>query len=160
MKKILILFILFLVVFSACEKDDFCTKNPVTPKLILRFYNANSVLEGKNVERFSAIAVGKTDSLFVNLAVDSISIPLNPMENQTIYKFKKNTVSGNIADNKTATLTINYNFKEAYISRSCGFKIVYSDLILSVDNSWITSITPTTLENINSQSTAHVQVFH
>lgn len=160
MKKI-ITFLLFLIIgFSACEKDDFCTQNPVTPKLILRFYDANSILDSKNVDRFSAIATSKTDSLFTNLSVDSISIPLNPLGNQTIYTFKKNNASGNLADNELATLTINYNLKEEYISRSCGFRIVYSDLVLSVDNGWISSVTPQTLENINSQRTAHVQVFH
>jgi len=148
MKRIIWLF-LILITFS-CEKDDFCIKNPVTPKLILRFYDANAVLDLKNVNRFSAIANSKTDSLFTNLAVDSISIPLNPLANQTIYTFKKDTVSGNNSNNQLATLTINYNIKEEYVSRSCGFKIVYSDLILSIDNGWIFSITPETLVNINS----------
>ena len=160
MKRIFIVLAVVSLFISGCEKDDFCTQNPVTPKLILRFYDANSVLDLKKVERFSGIEISKTDSLFRNLNIDSIAIPLNPMENKTIYTFKSNTVSGNIADNKTATLTINYNIKEDYISRSCGFRVLYSDLVLSVDNGWILSISPTTLENINSQSTAHVQVFH
>jgi len=160
LKNKIILLLLGVFIFSACEKDDFCTKNPITPKLILRFYDANSILETKNVTRFSAIANSKTDSLYISVTTDSIVIPLNPFANQTIYTFKRNTMSGNMANNEIATLTINYNLKEDFISRSCGFRIEYSDLILSVDNGWISSIAPETLENINSQSTAHVQVFH
>ena len=44
-----ILFLLLIVVFiSSCEKDDFCIE-PVTPNLIIRFYDADNPTEFKSV---------------------------------------------------------------------------------------------------------------
>ena len=36
-----ILAIAFGSFMASCEKDDFCTQNPVTPRLVLRFYDIN-----------------------------------------------------------------------------------------------------------------------
>ena len=59
MKRIIIIFTLFLSVFYSCEKDDFCTKNPVTPMLIIRFYDNIERSNLKNAELLSVWAEGK-----------------------------------------------------------------------------------------------------
>jgi hypothetical protein len=41
MKKNVLFILLITVLISACEKDDFCIKNPITPNLVLRFYDTN-----------------------------------------------------------------------------------------------------------------------
>ena len=153
--------LIFAFIFSACEKDDICVQNPITPKLILRFYNKDAVTDVKNVARFSAIAASKTDSLFTNITADSIAIPLNPNTSQTVYTFKRNLVSGNLADNELVTFTIDYTATPDYVSRSCGFRIEFTNLNFTVDaNGWIQSLSTENIENINSQKQAHVQVFH
>jgi len=62
-KKNILFLVLFTCIFSACEKDDFCIENPVTSKLIIDFYDDTNRETLKNVQRFSIIAEGKTDSL-------------------------------------------------------------------------------------------------
>ncbi len=150
MKKIIVFFIFCVLISTACEKDDFCTQNPVTPKLILRFYDNIDKTSPKSVESLYVWAENK-DSIFVNIATDSLVLPLNGNTNRTIYNFSKNGVIEQFA--------INYNVENEYVSRSCGFKINFFDISFSPSNNWITDFTAieTTLEN---QDTAHVQVFH
>ncbi|WP_299670148.1 DUF6452 family protein [uncultured Polaribacter sp.] len=161
MKKRFSIFLLFLAIFSACEKDDFCTQNPVTSKLIITFYDDTNRETLKKVQRFSIIGDGKIDSLFTAQSLDSIAIPLNSRTSETVYTLKKNATDGVEANNEIATFTIQYDTEEEYVSRSCGFKILFKNLDFSSDtNSWITDFTPSTILTIDDQNTAHVQIFH
>ncbi|WP_439132177.1 DUF6452 family protein [Polaribacter sp.] len=150
MKKTIGFLVLCAVIITACEKDDFCTQNPVTPKLILRFYDDVDRTLPKSAESLYVWAENK-DSIFVNIATDSLVLPLNGNTRQTIYNFSK--------DGVIEKFTINYNIENEYVSRSCGFKINFFDVSFSPSNNWITDLNSieTTLEN---QDAAHVQVFH
>jgi len=78
MKRSILLLILCTAILSGCEKDDFCTKDPVTPKLVLRFYDANDRDQLKKTERLSIWAAGKdTIPTYRSVALDSVAIPLN-----------------------------------------------------------------------------------
>lgn len=134
----------------ACEKDDFCTLNPVTPKLILRFYDTADRTQLKTVNQLYVWASGK-DSIFVNQSTDSLSIPLNSIANETVYNFSK----GNVVNQ----FTIRYTPQQIYVSRSCGFKVNFDDVSYVSDNSWITDFSTTTTV-IDNQNAAHVQIFH
>ncbi|WP_093667467.1 DUF6452 family protein [Tenacibaculum sp. MAR_2009_124] len=160
MKKCFGILLLCLFAFNACEKDDFCTTNPVTPNLVIRFYDKNDITAVKSVSRLSIIAQSKTDSLITNATLDSIAIPLNGLASETVYLLKMNDATGNLADNKVDTLTITYTPKEDYISRSCGFRYVYEDVTLTVSQSWIDSLSSNTITEINHQIQSHVQIFH
>jgi hypothetical protein len=160
-KKITLVLLFFLVVLSACEKDDFCIQNPVTSKLIIDFYDDTNRETLKNVQRFSIIAEGKTDSLFTNKTLNSISIPLNYLTTETVYVLKRNASTGATINDEIATFSIKYDSEEEFVSRSCGFKIMYKNVAFSSStNSWITAFTPTTIINLDDQSEAHVQIFH
>lgn len=159
MKKSFLFLLLFIAIFSACEKDDFCTQNPVTSKLIITFYDNTNRETSKRVQKFSIISDNKTDSLFTNQTLDSIAIPLNSLTSETVYTLKKNDINGN----EVATFTIKYDTEEDFVSRSCGFKVIFKNIEFSKDsnpNSWIKDFTPSILENLNNQNEAHVQIFH
>lgn len=161
MKKNILFLVLLTSIFAACEKDDFCIQNPVTSRLIIDFYDDTNRETLKNVQRFSIIAEGKTDSLFVNTTSNSIAIPLNSLTQETRYTLKKNDENGAKIDDKIATFTIQYDTEEEFVSRSCGFKVIFNNVAFSSDtNSWITDFTPTTIINLDDQSAAHVQIFH
>jgi hypothetical protein len=157
-KYILLLFICF-VGLSSCEKDDFCVQNPVTPRLILSFYDKDDTSLKKKALRFSMIAQGKTDSLFTSITTDSIAIPLNSLANETIYTLKMNDVDNIAVNNKIATLTIKHNSEDDYVSRSCGYRIVFKDINIT-HTSWIDNLSTSTITNINDQTKAHVQVYY
>jgi hypothetical protein len=142
---------LSIIIIAACEKDDFCTQNPITPNLVLRFYDTNSRETLKSVDAFYIWAAGK-DTIFNNVSTDSINIPLNSLATETIYNFSR----GNIVDQ----FTIKYTPKEEYVSRSCGFKIIFNAVTFESSNAWISDFTPSNVTTINNQNAAHVQIFH
>ncbi len=150
MRKIFGFLFLLIIVISACEKDDFCIQNPVTPKLILRFYDATDISNTKTADELYVWS-GTKDSIFENISTDSLVIPLNTTTNQTIYNLSK--------DNVVEQFTIDYTTENEYVSRSCGYRIIFNNVSFSSNNSWITEITQveTTIDN---QNAAHVQVFH
>lgn len=149
MKKILTILVLFCVITS-CEKDDFCTLNPITPKLVLRFYDNVNKTQLKNVNQLYVWAAGK-DSILVNQSTDSISIPLNSIANETVYNFSK----GNVVNQ----FTIQYTPQQIYVSRSCGFKVNFDEVSYISNNTWIAGFEVTTI-TIKNQNAAHVQIFH
>lgn len=144
----------------ACEKDDFCV-DPITPNLVLRFYDNTNQTEVKSVERLSVWAAGKdTLTAYTSVTLDSIAIPLDPINTQTVYNFKMNNVDGNLANNQVEQWTINYDLEEVYVSRSCGFKVIFNNVTISSNSGWIQSFTPSNITTINNESSAHVQIFH
>lgn len=159
MKKYLFIIFTCLIGISSCEKDDFCVQDSITPNLVLRFYDKDDVFQLKQVERFSIIAQGKTDSLFTNRTTDSIAIPLNSLSEETVYTLKMNNIDGSKATNQTATLTIKYDSEDDYISRSCGFRVVFKDVNIE-HTGWINNLSTSTISNINNQTNAHVQVYY
>lgn len=155
MKQTILILLVSVALFSACEKDDFCTQNPVTPRLIIRFYDDTNRETTKRVQNLVINSEANSDTIarYNGVSTDSIVIPLNPNALETIYNFSK--------DGVVNQFSINYDIQEEYVSRSCGYKIVYTNLeFSSPTNTWFTDFTPKTLLNLNDQTTAHVQVFH
>ena len=149
-KKLLLLFS-FCIAIASCEKDDFCTQNPVTPNLILRFYDDVNRTEIKRTNGLYVWAENK-DSIVINQELDSLVIPLNTASNETIY---------NISDGiRVNQFTITYDVTNQYVSRSCGFRAVFENVTFTSNNAWFTDFTPSTLTIIDNQNAAHVQVFH
>ncbi len=150
MKKIAFLLVSIILLATSCEKDDFCI-DEITPNLVLRFYDADnptSVLSATDV----TIWPEGLDSIAVNENLDSIAIPLDVNNPQTIYNFQTGT---NIDQ-----ITIDYTVNEIFVTRSCGFKANFSDLNATPETStWIQSIDviSTTIED---ESAAHIQIFH
>lgn len=140
-----------LLLFFSCEKDDFCTQNPVTPNLILRFYDSTNRNTIKKVDNLYVWAEGK-DSLFVNASLDSLYIPLNTAALETVYYFSK--------DNTINQFTISYSTANEYVSRSCGYKVIFNEVSFTSNNSWINDFEPNTPITVENQNKAHVQIFH
>ena len=157
MKKYYLFLSLIALLISSCEKDDFCIE-PITPNMIVRFYNATNISETKAVNDLT-INISNLDSIYTNVSLDSIVIPLDVTSNQIIYNFS----SGSNLD----ILTIDYEIEEVFVSRSCGFKAIFNNVTITSDvsNDWIIGLTETlentiTIPTINDESAAHVQIFH
>ena len=157
-------FCIGLVLFSACEKDDFCLENPVTPRLVIRFYDNINRDIVKRVDRLSIFIESAPDSILRQQNTDSIAIPLNPTNflsdeiTSTTYVFR--TEDGN-ASEKEAKLTIEYIPERDYVSRSCGFRIIFNDVeITATESAWIDEIDTENLTTVDNQNAAHVQIFH
>ena len=155
MKKSLIILVLIFVSLFSCERDDFWTLNPVTPSLVIRFCDANDRDENLQVDSLFVWVPGRADSLLISNAItDSIAIPLNTTALSTTYNFGLGT-------DLIETITVAYDPQEEFISRSCGFRVIFNDVIVSRQNAtWIEDISPENIETINSQNQAHVKIFH
>ncbi|MFT4684410.1 MAG: hypothetical protein ACI8RP_001315 [Urechidicola sp.] len=149
MKKLLIPILAIITLIISCQKDDICI-DPVTPNLIIRFYDNDDPTEYKSVSNLFVWAED-LDTIYEGVSTDSIAIPLNPAQDFTIYHLSSGTIQDDI--------TIDYTRNEVFVSRSCGYKYNFSDLNLSgVTNNWIlnTEITNQTVED----ETEHIKILH
>ena len=157
MKKYYLFLSLTALLISSCEKDDFCIE-PITPNMIIRFYNATNISETKAVTDLT-VNPNDLDSIYINVSIDSIVIPLDVTSNQIIYNFSSGT--------NVDILTIDYEIEEVFVSRSCGFKAIFNNVTVTSDvsNDWIIGLTETlentiTIPTIDDESAAHIQIFH
>lgn len=149
MKKYLFLLILTVITFGGCEKDDFCI-DEITPNLILRFYDFDNQTNTSSVSNLTIWPPGR-DTIVNAQTLDSVALPLDVNNALTIY----NMSIGSTVD----TLTIEYTVNEVFVTRSCGFKAEFTEVLATPTTNWILSIdqTTTTIEN---ESAAHIQIFH
>ena len=142
---------------SSCEKDDFCIE-PITPNMVIRFYNATNITQTKPVVNLSVNPEG-FDELYSNANLDSILIPLDVTSNQIIYNLS--------SESNIDVITINYDVEEVFVSRSCGFKAIFNNVSVTSDvsNDWIIGLTENlentiTIPTIDNETAAHVKIFH
>ena len=157
MRKYYLLLTLIALLVSSCEKDDFCIE-PITPNMVIRFYNATNITQTKSVEDLSVTPEG-FDELYSNANLDSILIPLDVTSNQIIYNL--------YSESNIDIITINYDVEEVFVSRSCGFKAIFNNVSVTSDvsNDWIIGLTETlentiTIPTIDNETAAHVKIFH
>ena len=157
MRKYYLLLTLIALLVSSCEKDDFCIE-PITPNMVIRFYNATNITQTKSVEDLSVTPEG-FDELYSNANLDSILIPLDVTSNQIIYNLS--------SQSNIDIITINYDVEEVFVSRSCGFKAIFNNVSVTSDvsNDWIIGLTETlentiTIPTIDNETAAHVKIFH
>lgn len=158
--KIALIIFLGILSFSACEKDDICI-DADTPNLIIRFYDASDTDEFKDVQNLivrGLLPSGEQDTID-NVDLDSIVLPLRVDSNTTSFTLSTQT---SIDDINVDTLTFNYETKEIFKSRACGYIVNYENLEASIvpsDNLWIQDVivVDSTVENTAS---AHVKIFH
>lgn len=111
----------------------------------------------KKVSNLSVWAENRKDSIYKNTGIDStLAIPLNTITTKTVYNFAK----GNDSISK---ITIEYIPKEDYVSRSCGYRIIFNNVKIlknTLPTSWIDSIPSKTIKTINNQTNAHITFYH
>jgi hypothetical protein len=160
----LFLFILLLVSFSSCEKDDICAKGtPVTPRIIIEFYDAAQPTIVKNVIQLSVIEPNVTAGIAFT-GVSKIQVPLKTNQNSTILRFIQNGGDTNASNDNIDILTFNYQRVDEYVSRACGFKTLFylnetNPITLTADsNNWIQNI-QVQQTNIENENEVHVKIY-
>ena len=154
MKKLLsYIFIIILTTTISCEIDDICIEDSSTPKLIIKFFDANDSNIAKEVENLYVWAKEK-DSLYQETTTDSIAIPLNPSTSIVEYCLSTNSIID--------TLKIHYTNQEVFISRSCGYKMNFTiqdetQLLHHWASGFETTETPQIIEN---EQETHLKIYH
>lgn len=159
-----VVFVISILAFYACESDDLCENAVVTPSLVARTVRGTSS-EITPVSNLLIYGEGKNQPLSFATA-DSIVLPLKIKSNSTTYIMVKdavlNTSTGGLTSGTVATVTFNYETEEQFVSKSCGFKVIFKNLSATVQNpsiSWITNVNiiNTSVEN---ESNAKVYIHH
>ncbi|MBU2945834.1 DUF6452 family protein [Zobellia uliginosa] len=162
MNKLKIPFIILLVIlsFSACEKDDICTESD-TPQMVIRFYDVLNPTEFKDVQNLIVWGILENEGkdTIENIALDSIVLPLRVDATSTTFALSRQL---SIDDVNVDTLTFNYDVKEIYKSRACGYIANFENLTATVkqdDSVWVQTID---VDNplIENTASAHVKIFH
>ena len=160
-----ILFISAISMFVRCEKDDICLDGtPGTPRLIIRFFDADSV---ENLKPTGALLINKIeDSIDVYIrknifGTDSISIPLDTKNNLTKLKFY-NFVG--FENENIDTLSFHYDRYDTYLNRACGFKgqfILKHDALSGYESneSWVKSY-KIIKDSILDEKSMHLAIYH
>ena len=175
MKKIVFitLSLLLSLSFWNCEKDDICAEGtPVTPRLIIEFYDAANPTVLKNVTNLRVQGLGAANPLVFNENFEEtnprrfltngnkIAIPLKTFTNISEFDFILN--SGDISEN-TDAITFTYDKDEIYISRACGYKTIFTltennPTIFPVSGYWIQNI-EVVQPNIETENEVHVKIY-
>jgi|JI9StandDraft_1071089.scaffolds.fasta_scaffold450827_1 hypothetical protein len=167
MKKIvfLTLSLLLAVSFWNCEKDDICAEGtPVTPRLIIEFYDAANPTVLKNVTNLGIIEPTFTEGIPFN-GVSKIEVPLRTNSTTTTLNFIENGGdTTDTSDDNPDAITFNYATSNVYISRACGYKTIFqldptNPIVLSPDAAnWIQNIV-VSQPNIENENEVHVKIY-
>ncbi|RZJ31900.1 MAG: hypothetical protein EOO48_00720 [Flavobacterium sp.] len=149
-----------------CEKDDICDEaTSTTPRLILHFYDAANPTTEKNVTNLSVTAVGSTNDPLTFNGKSQIELPLKTTDDATSYSLILNSTSPTL-DNEDL-LTFNYARSEVFVSRACGYKVVFQldpttpfvhDDPTPADGLWMQSV-QVTQPNVQNENEVHISIY-
>lgn len=168
MKDLIRILTLLMIAFHSvsCERDDICI-DPVTPKLILRFYDIENPELFKQVLNLKVNIAG-TEEDYTNETItaltDSIALPINVSTDQTSYILTLQANEDLEIEENSDTFLISYTQEDLFVSRPCGFKAIFNEVVPEVqedDDNWIGRFVvvgnPLDITNENS---AHVKIYH
>ena len=174
---IIIPILLLFVALTSCEKDDICPgDSSTTARLYINFYSSTNPENPKNVFKFRVQGIGNDQVLADYNAVTSnkVYLPLKTTENQTQFRLHNDyavnnngtpeDTSDDYITGKEDIITISYNTKLEYVSKACGYKTVFENVTITVEDDgdkWINYILSTTdNEPISDENEAHFNLFH
>ena len=167
--KILALVFGITTIFSmGCEPDDICAAStPTTPNLIIRFYDILNQDSKKNVFNLKVQGIGNDNPLtdYNVVTTDSIVLPLKTNVATTQYSLHKEYSNVNdVIDGNEDIITINYSTEQVYVSRACGYKTIFKNVTLTINNdgdNWIQSKESINdNQSVEDEKAAHFKLFH
>lgn len=121
------LIIIYILTFSfiySCVDDDVCDKIS-TPRLTIAFVDSLNQKLKKDSIFIDEVNLDNTMSRHVFSGIDSIKIPLNALSDKTIlYLYDKKFTPDSIKN----IITVTYQTEQEYVSKACGFKILYKNV--------------------------------
>lgn len=169
MKKLTIIFLVFISFGqTSCERDDICAEStPTTPLLVISFFDIDNRSEPKAPNNLAISAEGQAnlETPLLTTSSDNIAIPLRTGIDvtETVFTFTLNSDEDGLEVPNTDLLTIAYTQEESFVSKACGFRVIYNDLTqqnnAQDDGAWIQDIELQTFTIID-ETEAHLHIFH
>jgi hypothetical protein len=164
----ILLILITAILLGSCEKDDLCTPDQaVTPRLVIEFKDVLNPLQNKAVDRIQVQEIGSstfgpldTNGSTTLSNIESISIPLRTDSSRTSYNLILTEDGVVNLDN----IDFNYILEEEYVSRACGFRVVYNNLVAiqtaeTSGTQWIERVIVVE-DNVTNNTDVHVQILH
>lgn len=164
----------------SCERDDICPNStPTTPRVIIDMLDFENQESSKNV--FGLVVAGIVDAdnnkILPGYAITTTSkllLPLKTDEDFTEYiLIKEASINDNGTPNDTSDdfyngnqdkITITYNRENIYVSRACGYKTIFNNVIITIENdgdNWLLSQEPLNPnQSVQDETTTHFNLFH
>ena len=122
--SIAILLILSCYLLS-CEKDDLCAEgSPVTPRLVIDFYEEDNPSQLKTVTEMRCFVPGS--NVVVPFTQGSrLLLPLKNDADSVKYVIQYKYTAGGSTISDTDYIEIKYKRTETYVSRACGFRTTF-----------------------------------
>lgn len=164
--KNIILLLLTVFAFSSCEKDDICdSSTATTPRLVIEFYSISNPTTLKNVTSLNVFSPDFVSGLGIAFnGVSKIQVPLKTTTNSTVLHFIQNGADTDLTNNNDDVLTFTYNKQEVFVSRACGYKVLFNltnsniDIVTPDSNNWIQNIV-IVKPNLESENEVHVKIY-
>ncbi|PHQ30357.1 MAG: hypothetical protein COA80_07075 [Leeuwenhoekiella sp.] len=159
---IVLILLVALIAFS-CERDDICAAStPTTPTLTIGFRSNDNVLESKPLN----IAIYNKDRTKVipYSNASTINVPLRTDTTATVLLFEKNPDNPDAAEDPEDVdeLTFTYTPQEVFISRACGYRVIFTNLEIRNNagaTRWIDDIN-INLRTVENEDTTQVYISH
>lgn len=152
--KFLIPFCLLFALIS-CEDDDICVGNG-TPNLTVVFRNSLNTANLKDtLSIYSSLNENfeNQDTIFEKIFTDSIKLQLNGLNtNQTYFKIKRRSNAN------SDILSVGYNPESEYVSKACGFRIVYKNLEYSITQQHVSYLIPAEENELTDETTTNLTI--
>lgn len=178
MKKInLLALLLFITANFSCERDDICPEStPTTPRLIIDIFDIDNQESKKNV--FGLLVAGFDHEAFLPgygvVSTDNLVLPLKTSDNSTQYRLIQDySVNDNgtpdnpdddFAEGNEDIITINYSTELVFVSRACGYKTIFTNVTLTIEqdgDNWILSKQSINdNQSVEDETAAHFNIFH
>ena len=139
---------------SACRKDDICTVN-TTPDLQIKFFDYNDITTEKPVGTLYVTAIPQQDTLIAGSSnVIELSLPLNVNDDESKFIFT--------SDQNEDTLTFHYTREQVFVSKSCGYKVLFHQLNIDLQqdsDNWIKQIDIIN-NDVVTDTLVHLKIYH
>lgn len=154
MFRYLFLLLSFLLIsITACRKDDICTGDG-TPDLQIKFFDATNHATEKKVDTLYVVALPGQDTLIGGQTnVSGLSVPLNVNDDFSKFIFA--------TPHNTDTLVFHYTRETVFVSKACGYKIIFHDLNVDLqpdNDNWIKQIDIINHDVVSD--TTHLKIYH
>ena len=117
--------LLLVLFFVACDKDDVCIQELVTPRMNMVFLSAETN-EQAPVDTLKVIRLSDGVSRRINsdsISVDSVLATLD-------ITFDTSTFIFEYPNSQSDTVVLNYQRSDMFVNKACGFKTLFSNLAI------------------------------